>query len=348
MKILEIKHLHMEFSSVCNARCPMCARNVAGYPINAGFKETNLSLSLVKKSFEKDFIKQLTNGIQVGGNFGDFVCNMESLPILEYFRSNNTYMPIEISTNGSARTKEFWQELAKLNLTIMFCLDGLEDTHKLYRMDTNWRQIISNASFYINAGGKAIWKMIEFEHNKHQIEACKKLANDLGFNKFMIPDHGRAKSLAFNRDGTFSHTIGEWDAVDKSPINEQKFLKNLNKCDPLPDQSDYPSIPKCDSLRRKSIYVSAEGKVYFCCFMGHSPKTYRTNFMTPSNLQLNKIIKENDLNYYNLETAIAWFNNVTESWQKEKYEDGRLLICDKSCGTHNPYKKRTYTNLKTV
>jgi hypothetical protein len=82
--------------------------------------------------------------------------------------------------------------------------------------------------------------------------------------------------------------------------------------------------------------------------MGHSPKTYRTNFMTPSNLQLNKIIKENDLNYYNLETAIAWFNNVTESWQKEKYEDGRLLVCDRSCGTNNPYKKRTYTNLKTV
>ena len=343
----------MEFSSICNARCPMCARNLMGYPYNQGYKETNLPLSLIQKSFSKDFIKQLTKGIQVGGNFGDFVCNSESLPILEYFRSNNTHMPIDISTNGSARNKEFWQALAQLNLTIMFCLDGLEDTHKLYRIDTDWQQIIRNASYYINAGGRAIWKMIQFEHNKHQFEDCKKLAMDLGFDRFMIPDHGRNKSWAFNRDGTFSHLIGTWEDTVKEhtsdlTIDKTKTFKNLDKVDPFPEQSDYLAIPKCTSLKHKSIYISAEGKVYFCCFMGHSPETYRTPYMTLSNLQLNKIIEKNDLNYYDLETAIAWFTDVKESWHKEKYEDGRLLVCDKSCGIKNPYKERKYTYLKTV
>ena len=82
LSLSNIKHLHMEFSTICNARCPLCPRNLFGYPINHGYKETNLSLELVKKSFHPIFVKQLTN-LQVNGNFGDFVSNPESLTIVK-------------------------------------------------------------------------------------------------------------------------------------------------------------------------------------------------------------------------------------------------------------------------
>jgi hypothetical protein len=34
-----------------------------------------------------------------------------------------------------------------------------------------------------------------------------------------------------------------------------------------------------------------------------------------------------------LESALAWFNSVEESWNKTKYTDGRLILCDAHCGT---------------
>ena len=33
----------------------------------------------------------------------------------------------------------------------------------------------------MEAGGKAIWQIIEFDHNKHQIEYAKELAAKYGF-----------------------------------------------------------------------------------------------------------------------------------------------------------------------
>ena len=70
----------MEFSSLCNARCPQCPRNLFGYPFNMGYVETNLTLELVKKSFTPQFISQV-DAVLVNGNLGDFTSNLESLDI---------------------------------------------------------------------------------------------------------------------------------------------------------------------------------------------------------------------------------------------------------------------------
>jgi len=47
----EIKRVHLEISSLCNARCPLCPRNFRGYPYNDGYIERNLTLNDVKKIF---------------------------------------------------------------------------------------------------------------------------------------------------------------------------------------------------------------------------------------------------------------------------------------------------------
>ena len=59
IKLEEIKHLHMEFSSLCNARCPLCPRNLFGYPYNSGYEETSLSLELIKQSFLHSLLNNL-------------------------------------------------------------------------------------------------------------------------------------------------------------------------------------------------------------------------------------------------------------------------------------------------
>jgi len=326
----EITHLHMEFSSLCNARCPLCPRNLYGYPYNRGYEETSLTLELIKKSFSPDFIKQL-NMILINGNFGDFTANLESINIIKYFKEHNPNLTVQISTNGSARNAEFWAELGKFtNTKIEFCLDGLEDTHHLYRQDTDFNKIIENAKTYIASGGYAVWKMIKFDHNQHQIAEAQQRSLEYGFNEFRLEDHGRNSGPVFDRKGNLVHIMGDWDAhtniediiafhADKTKKYKYPIYNPKRKLD-------------CFTKTAKSIYIAADGRIYPCCYMGFSPLTYDKGFHGFVNSQIKPLIQNNNLHETTLEEAIRWFSKVESSWTKTSVKDGRLIQCDIACG----------------
>jgi MoaA/NifB/PqqE/SkfB family radical SAM enzyme len=321
----EIRFLHIELSSICNARCPLCPRNLFGYPHNFGYKETNLTLDLIKKSFSTEFIQQLRH-ILINGNFGDFVSNPESVEIIRYFRQSNKKAQIRISTNGSARTDDFWQELATIgDIEVRFCLEGLEDTHHLYRQDTNWKKILHNAKIFIEAGGIAVWKMIKFDHNLHQIESCQKLSKELGFAEFLLVDEGRSDGPVFDRNGNLSHIIGKWDG----PTTIEDIIKG-----PLFVLGVFDKRKKisCYAKNSRSIYVSADGKVYPCCWLGFSPETFENQYFTNNNKQIKEIMTNNSLHDFDLETCMQWFKNVENSWTKKSYQEGLIRLCDRHCG----------------
>jgi MoaA/NifB/PqqE/SkfB family radical SAM enzyme len=327
----EIRHLHMEFSSLCNARCPLCPRNLYGYPYNRGYEETSLSLELIQKSFRPDFIKQLENGILINGNFGDFTANLESIDIIKYFKQHNPTLFILISTNGSARNKDFWYELGKLpNTRIEFCLDGLEDTHHLYRQDTDFNKIIENAKTYIAAGGYAVWKMIKFDHNEHQLAEAEQRSKEYGFKEFQLEDHGRNSGPVFDRKGNLVHVMGDWNA--HTNIEEIiEFHADTTKQYKYPPYDSNRKL-SCDTKNRSSIYIAADGRVYPCCFMGFNPLTYNKGWHGFVNGQIKPIVYNNSLHETTLEEAIKWFGKVESSWAKTSMEDGRLIQCDISCG----------------
>lgn len=325
----EIRDVHLELSSLCNARCPLCPRNFRGYPYNDGYTEANLTLTQCQHIFTPKFLKQLTR-IWINGNFGDAVMNPETPEIIEYFYSQNPKLELEISTNGSARDKIFWQRLAG-KATIQFCLDGLEDTHHLYRQNTSWATIVNNAKIFIEAGGRAIWKMIEFDHNKHQITACKQLSEELGFVKFELVDQGRNSGPVYDKQGKLVHIIGNYTGQ-----TEFNILLNKKKTDLVLLEDITPSNKtklNCYSKKAKSIYINSLGEVYPCCFTGFSPKTYgHGEYLQAVNAQIAPLVKNNNALDQSLESCIAWFNRVEESWSIDTYENGRLVACYDNCG----------------
>lgn len=320
----------MEFSSLCNARCPLCPRNLFGYPYNRGYEETSLTLELIQKSFSPQFIKQITI-LLINGNFGDFTANLESLEIIKYFKSHNRNLIIQISTNGSARNNDFWFELGKISKTkVEFCLDGLEDTHHLYRQDTDFNKIIQNAKTFMSAGGYAVWKMIKFDHNNHQIDEAEKRSKEYGFKEFRLEDHGRNSGPVFDRKGNLVHIMGDWNA--HTNIEEIiEFHADSTKKYIYPAYDENRKLD-CFTKNSKSIYIAADGKVYPCCYMGFSPHTYDKGFHGFINSQIKKIIFNNDLHQTTLEEAIKWFGNVESSWTKTSIENGRVVQCDVACG----------------
>lgn len=326
--INEIKHLHLELSSRCNARCPLCPRNTNGYPLNRGYIETDLSFDVIKKSFSDSFLQNLDE-ILLNGNFGDFLMNKDSLEIIKHFVIKNKNIKITISTNGSARNKNFWTELGKIsNVECQFCLDGLSSTHSIYRQDTNFETIIQNAKWFIESGGNALWKMIKFDHNEKEILKCLAKSKKLGFKNFILIDQGRNSGPVFDRQGNFVKKIGNYD--DTTNIN-QIINNHYIIPEKFTDDTKINSNLDCYTVKYKSIYIDASANVYPCCWLGFSPKTFNDSYFSKSAKQYKDLIMKNNLNENSLEECLEWFSNVEQSWSKETYKEGRLHACDNFC-----------------
>jgi MoaA/NifB/PqqE/SkfB family radical SAM enzyme len=328
--IQDIRNLHLEISSRCNAACPLCPRNFYGYPHNDGYIEHDMTLDEAQKIFKPEFIKQL-NSISVNGNFGDAIMNLQTIDILQYFRSCNSDLIILVSTNAGARNKKFWQDLALLDAHVYFCIDGLEDTHSIYRQNTLYQTVIKNACNFIQAGGHAVWKMINFDHNRHQQGIAEQRSKELGFREFLLIDNGRNTAPVFNKHKKLVNVIG-----NPKIIKFEVLWKIRTESDViLEDIEARPATKiKCQVQQQKSLYVSSVGDVYPCCFLGFNPKTYgHGNYHAPANAQFRDFVQKNNALHYSLEECIEWFSYVEKSWDIPSVKQGRLLICNDVCGS---------------
>ena len=329
----DIRDVHLEIATLCNAICPWCPRNFFGYPYNSGYPELYLTFDNAKKIFQPKFLKQLTS-IGINGNYGDIAMNPEAIHIVEYFRNHNNDMDIIINSNGGARDVRWWRQFARLNCEVHFALDGLEDTHSLYRQNTLWKTVIKNAQAFIQEGGNAVWQMIKFKHNEHQIEECKQLSKQMGFANFDLIDAGRDTAPVFDRNGKLSHILGDYTGEN----DFDKMFTSKTQADILLEDILLGRTPSnnltCETVKRKSIYIAANGDVSPCCYMGFYPETYgKGQYHQAANAQILPLIMENNAVEYSIEHCIKWFASVEKRWQEKSYENGRLVICDDNCGS---------------
>jgi MoaA/NifB/PqqE/SkfB family radical SAM enzyme len=328
LKLDQITRLHIELTTKCNARCPKCPRNYHGYEYNSGYPDTELSLDDFKTIFPVEFLRQI-KVINFNGNLGDCSMAKDFHGIVEYV-IQASLCEIHIQTNGSARKPEWWAALANPRIRISFAIDGLEDTHHLYRQDTIWQNVIQNACAYIQAGGYANWKMIVFEHNKHQIEICKQLSSTLGFKNFVTIDQGRNQGPVYTRHGKFVHWLG---VVEETVPDLNELIKgHVTFSRSIPKDLDneiFTQVPDCKHLLFQELYVAADGSVYPCCFLGFYPSTMNH----PGNNQIRSLIHENNALQHGLEHCLDWFESVERSWTKDNISSGRLYTCQTTCGS---------------
>jgi sulfatase maturation enzyme AslB (radical SAM superfamily) len=325
----------------------MCPRNYRGLEFNSGYPITELRLKDFKKIFSPEFLTQLqvpsfpSNGfnhkifekfgVSFNGNLGDFAAAKDGVEIVEYLVDNN--VEVTICTNGGLRTPVWWSQLALPGVEIGFALDGLEDTHHLYRQDTVWQRVIENAQAFISAGGVANWRFIPFDHNRHQEDECRELAKTMGFKKFENIWDGRDRGPVFDRDGQFSHYIGDRRSTEShEPADIKPLLENhitWFNIETIQHEKDVADVEiKCIHKTRSEIYVSADGSIYPCCFLGFYPGSMQH----PGNTQLIPLVKENNALEYSLEHCLLWFDQIEKSWQEKSIKEGRIYQCVSTCG----------------
>jgi len=265
------------------------------------FKETNLT------------------DVQFCGNKGDAIFHPDFHKILNYTIDQGVF--VSLSTNGSSFSKDWWYELGKrMRGEVTFALDGLEDTHGIYRA-TSFKKVYENMVSFIEGGGSSTWQYIVFRHNEHQLDEAKRLSKEIGCYKF-ITVISRFYDEVMQRPTTINMTS-----------TKREIFRKL---------SPYPKLKrvmfgeiKCQwATRLKRVYVSSRGNVYNCCYLCCFTQDWHTHpeFMpikskmkqpeyNIANNTLNKIIKLPLMTYI--------YDNV------DKYK-----MCDLNCSNLDMYRSK--------
>ena len=327
-----ITSINAELTNYCNAACPMCVRySIDGKLIQDKVNTQHTTLKFFKEKLGEVVVKNLTNFTSCG-NFGDGVMNPECLEIYQWLREINPDIKLRLHTNGGARNPKFWQEMAMADVTVTFAIDGLEDTNHLYRRNVKWSKLIENVKAFINAGGKAAWDMLIFQHNESQIEQCRSLSKDLGFRIFSVKQSSRWAD--------YDHE-GNWKAYDRIPVDDYFIEKssqltapsvgsggNSQKEDVTKDYFQTKKI-NCKSFNVKKnfveIYIAANGDVSPCCWLGdlklHESRNIIDDYKKVNlyNSTLKEILQGN------------FFSRLDKGIRGEK-DSYRLHTCYATCG----------------
>ncbi len=327
----DIRAVHLEMSEKCNLACLMCDRNQNGGDVNAYLNDRDLTLETIKKMFTPEFVKQL-NRVYFCGNYGEPILANDLMPTLKYLKGINEKIKLSVITNGCSKPTFWWHELAKVTNSVRFGIDGLVDTHKIYRQDAIFHLIIRNAKAYIDAGGYAIWDYLVFGHNEHQIDQARELSEQLGFAEFVVKKTGRFFSNV-KLEGKNEH-MGITKPKEKDNIN-QSLLKQENIKSKYGDMEKYLDETKidCKMLKTKEIYLSAEGIILPCCWLaGQMYKWY----MPAKSSEIWDFIREKNLNIKNTSLTNIFnsgiFDEIEESWHKPTIWEGKLKTCALKCG----------------
>ena len=323
-KITDIQSIHFEITSKCQARCPMCPRRINGGPMTPGVELHEVDLATFIKWFPKDFISQL-KFLSMCGNLGDPIIAKDTLEIYRYLRETNPEMSLQMHTNGSGRNKRWWSELAQLKVNVVFGIDGLADTHALYRVNTNFLKIIENAKAFIAAGGDARWDMLVFKHNEHQVQDCERMSKNLGFTHFYQKHTSRFRD-------------GKLDVIDDNQIVTHTLyptaISDKNSKSVVEAKKDVLPTISCKAIKDSQMYVAANGTVTPCCWLDQEWHPAHSENKID---YIDKISVWPNLNINDLKEIFAsgYFEKISDCWSSTGLKE-----CSKQCGSFDKLNKQ--------
>jgi len=339
----DIKTIHLEVTQNCQASCPMCDRNMNGKGINPHINLDELSLLDCVDIFPPEFIKQLDT-MYMCGNLGDPIVAKDTLEIFEYFRSHNPNMWLSMNTNAGAKNEEWWRQLAEVfgrMGAVIFSVDGLRDTNHLYRQGVVWDNVERNMRAFIDAGGRARWDYLIFEHNQHQVEEAEALANEWGCEKFMKKKTGRfitqdskkkESHQAVNRKGKETQELKKPDAkyLNKALSKQDVIINKYGTMDAYYDAA--PIV--CKVKKENSLFITAEGLALPCCWT--AGRMYKWWHKNPKVEQIWDFIPNKSVLDARKGLSKVFdsgiFEDIQNSWSKPSCGDGKLKVCSMKCG----------------
>jgi MoaA/NifB/PqqE/SkfB family radical SAM enzyme len=298
-----LEWIDIELTSFCNIRCKGCFRVLSEHADKI-LNTTYLDLETIQNKFKKEMFPNIRI-INFCGSVDEPCSHPQFFDIVKHFATWNCH--INIATNGSLRTTQWWETLAKIlpkSHRVTWGIDGSDELSEVYREGSKFKKVQENFRAFIKAGGQSVWQFISFEHNEHQLEAAKKQAKDEGFKDF--------KTIISHREDT-------------------KDIKHKReKRDPNPQPR--PCI-SCKYANQKRIFVNHMGNVIPCCHLNSKMLEFPVSGAIHDKFE-NLLIEhdyENDINLKNVSIEQAMNGKIWNDIQSSWTDNERIPRCEHVC-----------------
>lgn len=264
---MKISGLHIEPTNKCTLKCPRCART----KFIETFKQKNWQNQNLNLQDLINFLDISLEDVKIllCGNYGDPIYYSDLYEMIKFFKSKHSI--INIITNGSYKNKQWWNELVRhldFKDTITFSVDGTPENFTNYRINADWKSILTGMETVANSKVQSIWKFIPFSFNEHSIEVAKKLSEEIGISKFEIDPSDRWDSL----NDSLMPSNNNYHGPRNENIIKWKYDKDYNQ------QID----PKCKD--NSQHFINANGFYVPCCYVNDYRFYYKSKFYKEKNL----------------------------------------------------------------
>ena len=303
----QVHKLQIDLTSHCNAACAACVRNDNGGENKPGLELKHFDLELFRRVATEDTKGWYIHQLSWNGNWGDPLMHPDIIEMVNIWTTHHPETNIAIATNGAIRSTKFWTDFAKAlkNASfhkVDFAMDGMSDTHKLYRRKTSHAKLSENIKAFTDAGGHGVVYMTMFEHNKHQVDEVRELARSLGVRSFkargsftgdrvMEVQGMNNAGTKFLPKGEADYTMKAWyptDGQDRFTENDKQLDQGVvyfeendkpisgqrdsqlygvfrNKFEELMETSSLLPSSKCPWQNEGEVQIDPWGVVWPCC-----------------------------------------------------------------------------------
>jgi hypothetical protein len=254
-----ITGFHIEPTNICTLKCAGCARTRFINQWPGHWKNHNLDIDSLLSFLDIDLSGKR---IDLCGNYGDPIYHSDLINFVAKLKQAGTI--ISITTNGSYKSQNWWQELTGYldsQDTIRFSIDGTPDNFTQYRKNADWPSIQTAIETCVASRCTTVWKYIPFAYNQETVEQAKKMSQELGVDSFLLDPSDRF-------DEQTSHLLPRSDKlIGERFVSMEKWQK----------ENLIPHIePKCNTGREH--FITADGYYSPCCYVADHRFYYKHRF----------------------------------------------------------------------
>lgn len=296
--------LHLEVTTRCTLACPACPRTSWKELTKIPVPKNDLDIDDLEKFLDCPGGRNIDT-FSLCGDYGDCIYYPKLFELIERFRSTKKFI---IATNGSNQTEKFWTTLASLvtkDDSIVFGIDGLEDTNHLYRRNANWDSIMMGLDIMTKSPAKVVWQTIVFSFNHNSLDKIKQFAESKGTEFLCLKTHRYGDESLRPPD----------EYVELQYMVKSEYVTNHNII----------IEPSCHSTKT----ISADGYFFPCDWIRNPRTLYKSQLWKQKSRWIDKLNIAH-INYdQSIEVLDDWINYVrTNSIEGRPEVD---MLCKMKC-----------------